>query len=320
MAVYTEISASELSDFLEKYAIGSALSFKGIAEGVENSNYLLITDQGQFILTLYEKRVQPKDLPYFIGLMEHLSAHGLKCPVPIKDRNGNALSTLAGRPAAIVSFLDGICLTTPQAKHCNELGNSLAALHLAGADYPATRPNGLGLTAWRPLYEKCGSDTEQVQRGLSQIITEELEALETAWPEDLPSGVIHADLFPDNVFFINDEISGLIDFYFACNDSFCFDLGVCLNAWCFEADGAFNTTKAAALLSGYTARRTLTDDELHALPILCRGTALRFLLTRLYDWLNQVDGALVKPKDPLDYVHRLRFHQRATSPRSYGLV
>jgi len=320
MAVYTEISATELTDFLKSYDIGEAVSFKGIAEGVENSNYLLQTSRAHYILTLYEKRVDPRDLPFFIGLMEHLAAAGLKCPVPIKDQSGRALRELAGRPAAIVSFLEGICLNSPAPKHCTELGKSLAQLHLAGQSYGGFRKNGLGIEAWRPLFGKCGSGTDDIAPGLSDLIREELDFLEANWRGDLPSGVIHADLFPDNVFFIGDEISGLIDFYFACNDAFCFDLAVCLNAWCFEADDAFNATKARALIAGYRAIRPLTEAETTALPVYCRGTALRFLLTRVFDWLNQVDGALVKPKDPLDYVHRLRFHQRARSPESYGLA
>lgn len=319
MAVYTEISTTELTDFLKTYDIGEPIALKGIAEGVENSNYLLHTDQGQYILTLYEKRVDPADLPFFIGLMEHLADRGIKCPLPVHDRQGRSLRELANRPAAIISFLEGICLNNPAAKHCSELGRNVAQLHLAGQNYNHHRDNALGITSWRPLFARCRAHADNVQPGLTKLIEDELVALEQNWPKDLPAGVIHADLFPDNVFFIRDAISGFIDFYFACSEAFCFELAVCINAWCFESDGAFNATKARALMTSYNQVRALSKEEIAAMPILCRGTAMRFLLTRLYDWLNQVDGALVKPKDPLDYVHRLRFHQRANSPESYGL-
>jgi len=319
MAVYTEVSDEALEAFLKLYDIGELLSFKGIAEGVENSNFLLHTDGGSFILTLYEKRVDAGDLPFFLGLMNHLAGKGIKCPVPIKQKDGALLGELAGRPAAIISFLEGIWVRKPQPKHCAGLGEAVARFHLAGRGFDLKRPNSLTVQDWRPLYEACKGRADEVQRGLAADIESELDALEKAWPTGLPQGVIHADLFPDNVFFIHDELSGLIDFYFACNDAFAYDLAICLNAWCFEVDGGFNITKARALFQRYQTVRPLEAAELDALPLLARGAALRFLLTRLYDWLNHPEGAFVKPKDPRDYWKKLRFHRTVTSASAYGI-
>lgn len=319
MAVYTHLSLTELDIFLGDYNIGSVMSFEGIAEGVENSNFFLKTDQGCFILTLYEKRVNPADLPFFIGLLDHLAARGIKCPMPVRGRDGEALRTIVGKPASIVTFLEGICVNTPQPSHCRELGRNLAALHLAGQDYEGRRENTLGLKGWRPLFEQCRTRTNEVEQELTDLVLDELDFLDIEWPGDLCQGLIHADLFTDNVFFRKNYISGLIDFYFACNDALSYDLAICINAWCFETDGSFNTTKARAITEGYNAVRPLENREKTSLPILCRGAALRFLLTRLHDWLYPVDGALVKPKDPLIFAHRLRFHQKVGSPESLGL-
>jgi homoserine kinase type II len=320
MAVYTDVSDDELTQFVKTYDIGDVLSAKGIAEGVENSNYLLHTTQGFFILTLYEKRVREDDLPFFIGLMQHLAQKGLTCPQPVPMRNGQMLSTLAGRKAAIVTFLDGMGVKRPSAAHCLEVGKSLARLHAAGADFNGHRTNALSVAGWRPLFEQAGARADEVVPDLHAMTQSVLEDLERQWPDHLPSGVIHADLFPDNVFFIGDRLSGLIDFYFACNDAWAYDLAICLNAWCFEADGSYNLTKGQTMLSGYQSQRPLQADEKEALPLLCRGAALRFMLTRLVDWLNVPPGALVRPKDPLEYVRKLRFHLRALSARDYGLL
>ena len=318
MAVYTDVSAEELSAFLADYDIGGLLSCKGIAEGVENSNFLLHTEGGHFILTLYEKRVDPNDLPFFIGLMQHLAARGITCPLPVKTRAGQALGELAGRPAAIVTFLEGMSIRKPAAIHCGELGRALAGLHLAGADFALTRPNALSVAGWRKLVETARPRAEEVHPGLAMLIEDEVKVHEAGWPKDLPNGVIHADLFVDNVFFLGDRLSGLIDFYFACNDLLAYDIAICLNAWCFETDGAFNATKGRALLAGYQAVRPLSPAEIDALPMLARGAALRFLLTRLVDWLNVPEGALVKPKDPVEYLRKLRFHRRVHSASDYG--
>ncbi len=320
MAVYTEVSGEDIAAFLTEYDIGALASFKGIAEGVENSNYLLLTDRAPFIVTLYEKRVARDDLPFFLGLMEHLAARGVRCPTPIRGRDGDALRELCGRPAAIISFLNGVWPRRIAPEHCAALGVALARMHIAGADFAGERVNALSATGWRPLFEGCRDRADTVMPGLAETLDAELVQLEAAWPGDLPAGVIHADLFPDNVFFDGFELTGLIDFYFACNDFFSYDLAVCLNAWCFERAGEFNITKAQQLLSSYREVRAFSAAELAALPLLARGAALRFLLTRLHDWLNRVEGALVKPKDPIEYLKKLRFHQGVSGPAAYGLT
>lgn len=319
MAVYTEVSDEELEAFVAGYDIGEVLSFKGIAEGVENSNYLLQTDLGNFILTLYEKRTKPEDLPFFLGLMEHLAARGLACPTPLHARDGQSLRTLCGRPAAVVSFLTGMSARRLGLNHCAALGGAMAEMHLAGADFPQARPNDLSVSGWRPLFEAEKNRADEVKPGLAAFIEAELDVLEKNWPTTLPVGLIHADLFPDNVFFHADAVSGIIDFYFACTDSLAYDIAICLNAWCFEPDGSFNATKARLMLNNYRKVRPLSADELDALPLLARGAAMRFLLTRLYDWLNTPSGALVKRKDPLEYYRKLRFHQGITGPGAYGI-
>jgi len=318
MAVYTDVTAEELTEFLASYGIGDLLSYKGIAEGVENSNYLLHTSTGYFFLTLYEKRVALNDLPFFLGLMAHLAHHGITCPQPVLNAGGVALGTLAGRPAAIIDFLEGVWPRRPNAAHCAAIGDALAKMHLAGADFAMSRPNALSVNGWRPLFDQA-SRADGVQHGLRDLLSAELDHLEQHWPRDLPQGVIHADLFPDNALFLGDRLSGLIDFYFACNDMLAYDVAICLNAWCFEIDHSFNVTKARAFLNAYTRARKLSPAEQDALPLLARGAATRFLLTRLVDWLNVPPGAMVKPKDPLEYVRKLRFHQSVKSIGDYGV-
>ena len=318
MAVYTDVSDAELGAFLGAFDLGRVLGFKGIAEGVENSNFFLSTERGSYILTLYEKRVREADLPFFLGLLEHLSVKGLPCSLPVRARDGKTWRTLNGRPAALMTFLTGLSPKKPEAAQCAELGAALARLHLAGADYPLSRANALSLDGWRTLVKQCEAKANSVRMGLAATIVGELRFLEQHWPKGLPAGVIHADLFPDNVFFSEGKLTGLIDFYFACNDAYAYDVAVCLNAWCFEGDGAFNITKGRALLSAYRAVRPLNAAEVAAVPVLARGAALRFLLTRLYDFLNRDESALVKVKDPLEYAAKLRFHQNAAGAADYG--
>ena len=306
---------------MKNYEIGGLLSYKGIAEGVENSNFLLHTSSGYFILTLYEKRVAKGDLPFFLGLMTHLASRGLSCPQPVKNKSGEALSALAGRPAAIISFLEGVWPRKPNTAHCAGVGAALAQMHLAGADFPMVRANALSVSGWRPLFEQAAPRAEEVQIGLRDFLAAELDSLEgNIWPKDLPIGVIHADLFPDNVFFLGERVSGLIDFTFACTDMLAYDVAICLNAWCFESDCSFNVTKARAFLSAYGKVRKLSLAEVSALPLLARGAALRFLLTRLVDFLNVPKGALVRPRDPMEYVRKLRFQQSVSSIRDYGVA
>jgi homoserine kinase type II len=319
MAVYTEVSNGELEAFVALYDIGAVASCKGIAEGVENSNFVLSTDRGTYILTLYEKRVARADLPFFLGLMDHLAARGIACPTPIHQRSGSALGELCGRPAAIISFLDGMWPRRPTPRQCQLLGEALARMHLAGADYGGHRANNLSVAGWRRLHQSTAARAEDVAAGLATEIERDLLTLEGNWPVDLSAGVIHADLFPDNVFFLGDRLSGIIDFYFACNDFYAYDLAICLNAWCFEPDHSFNATKARLLIAAYRKVRPIPPAEMTALPLLARGSALRFLLTRLYDWLNHPAGAFVKPKDPLEYLHKLRFHRGVTSAGAYGV-
>lgn len=318
MAVYTDITETDLKHFLAQYDVGELTSYKGIAEGVENSNFLLHTTKDPLILTLYEKRVEKWDLPFFLGLMQHLSERGLSCPLPLPRRDGELLGELSGRPAALISFLEGMWLRKPEAKHCREVGKALAGMHLAGEGFDIKRPNALSLEGWKVLWEKSAERADEVETGLEAEITAELAYLEAHWPKNLPAGVIHADLFQDNVFFLGDELSGLIDFYFACNDLLAYDVSICLNAWCFEKDGSYNVTKGSALLEGYCSVRPLSDEEREAMPVLARGSALRFFLTRLYDWLTTPEGALVVKKDPLEYLRKLRFHRQISSVAEYA--
>ncbi len=320
MAVYTSVSDDELAQFLTEYEIGEAIAFKGIAEGVENSNYYLETTTGRFILTLFEKRANPADLPYFVGLKQHLSATGFSCTLPVAAKDGEALRTLAGRPAVIVTFLQGLSPRVPNAAQCRQLGSGLAALHAAAADFENVRVNDLGPSSWPSLWVGRAATAEALQPGLAAKIDTDLNTIEktAALRQDLPRGTIHADLFPDNAFFLGDTFTGAIDFYFACTDALAYDLAICVNAWAFEADGAFNYSKAANLIAGYERVRPLELREKAAFPSLCRGAALRFFLTRLVDWTDTPDDALVKPKDPLDYAARLRFHRTATTIADYG--
>lgn len=320
MAVYTDITEDDLRNFLIQYNVGTLTSYKGIAEGVENSNFLLHTTKDPLILTLYEKRVEKNDLPFFLGLMQHLAAKGLSCPLPLPRKDGELLGELSGRPAALISFLEGMWLRKPEAKHCREVGKALAAMHLAGEGFEIERPNALSVEGWKVLWDKSEARADEVEKGLRQEIRPEIDYLAAHWPKDLPAGVIHADLFQDNVFFLGDELSGLIDFYFACNDLLAYDVSICLNAWCFEKDGAYNVTKGKALLEGYQSVRPLSAEELDALPLLARGSALRFFLTRLYDWLTTPEGALVVKKDPLEYLRKLRFHRSISHVAEYGLA
>jgi homoserine kinase type II len=321
MAVYTEVSDEELSAFVAGYDLGAVVSCKGIAEGIENSNYLLATERGSYILTLYEKRVRREDLPFFLAFMEHLAAAGIPCPVPVKGRDGAALRELAGRPAAVVTFLAGMWPRKPTPEHCAAVGEALARLHLAGRTFGRTRANDLSLAGWRTLLAACRDRADEVKPGLAASLATELDEIEAGWPAEdaLPSGVIHADLFPDNVFFVGPRLTGVIDFYFACTDFLAYDLAICLNAWCFEPDLSFNATKARRLTAGYGRVRPLGRAEVAVLPVLARGAALRFLLTRLYDRLHGPTDALVRPKDPLEYWRKLQFHRGIAGPAAYGL-
>ena len=320
LAVYTSITDEDVAAHLLQYDLGKLQSLKGIAEGVQNSNYLLATTKGNYILTLYEHMVEEADLPFYIGLMEHLSQNGINCPQPMKMKNGSALSTLCGRPAAIVSFLNGVSPSNPTPDHCHQLGEMMARMHLAADGFSISLDNALAQSRWRAFYQRSHERAGEISTGLPKAMLDELDYLDKAWPQNLASGVVHADLFPDNVFFLDGKLSGFIDFYFAANDLLAYDVAIAINAWCFENDGAFNMKKSAALLAGYQSVRALDVAEIRALPVLCRGASIRFLVTRIYDWLNVPEGAIVTPHDPLEFLTRLEFHQKITDASEYGIA
>jgi homoserine kinase type II len=311
MAVYTDVTDEELATLLADYDLGVALSFKGVAEGVENSNFLLETQTGRYFLTLFERRVREDELPYFLGLMRWLADRGYPTAAPVVDRGGNILKRVRGKPAAIVAFLSGLSVRRPSVAHCREAGQGLAKLHDAAKGYPGRRANDLGHGAWAPMFAKLEGAADHLKSGLADRIRADLDDLAGAWPSDLPAGPIHADYFPDNVFFRSGRFAACFDFYFACDDALAYDIGVALNAWCFEADGAFNVTAAQAFIAGYQQVRPLSPAEREALPILARGAAMRFFLTRLHDWGPVPAGALVRPKDPLEYERKLAVHREA---------
>ena len=310
MAVYTDVSDAQLRSFLERYDLGTLISFKGIAEGVENSNFLLVTASGTYILTLYEKRVATGDLPFFVGLMDHLAGRGFPCPRPVRDRHGDALGTLNDRAACIVTFLEGTWSRDASFDRLEQVGAAAAQLHEAALDFGLERPNALDLDGWPALVASASARADSVEPGLRELIETEMEFQARNAPQDLPRGVVHADLFPDNVFFVDERFSGVIDFYFSCNDALAWEVAILLNAWCFDEDASWSAAKAGAILRGYESVRALDEAEREAMPVLCRGAALRFLLTRLNDWLDVPRDALVRPHDPVPFAQRLR-HWRA---------
>jgi len=319
MAVYTQVSAEALSSLLAGYDAGTLVSAKGIAEGVENSNYLVDTSTGRFILTLYEKRVDSADLPFFLALLDHLAGKGLPVPRAIPDRAGRQIQEVAGRPACLIEFLPGVSVSHPTPAQAYATGAALGQMHAALADFSRERPNTLGLAGWHELAARCGSDLDHISPGLGGRIADELAWLDRAWPAALPRSVIHADLFPDNVLMQGDAVNGIIDFYFACSDVRAWDVAVTHASWCFENDGTgFDPARAASLIAGYGATFGLSDEERAAFPALARGACLRFLLTRAWDWLNTPADALVTRKDPLAFLHRLDFYRDAT-PGILGL-
>ena len=318
MAVYTTVDDLALATFLSAYDLGDVLSFAGIAEGVENSNYLLRTTKAHYILTLFEKRVNADDLPFFMHLMTHLASKGMNCPLPVAAHDGSILRELKGRPCAIFSFLDGTSSRYPNREKCKALGQILARLHLNTAGINRSRQNALGPASWQSLLNNIGQRANEIVPKMQNHAQNRLNSILDAWPKDLPCGIIHADLFPNNVLFMGDNLTGVIDFYFACEDILAYDIGICLNSWCFEADGSFNLTKSRSLIRGYQAVRPLSDAEIASIPVLAAGSAMRFFLTRLYDWLNTPKDALVSPKDPMEYWAILSFHQSVSGVGAYG--
>ncbi len=318
MAVYTPLSDADLSALLSEYDLGSATSCKGIAEGVENTNYLLATPAGRFILTLFERRVREEDLPFFMQIMARLAQQGVPAPRPIATKAGALFTHAKGRPAAIISFLDGVWPRSPDIGHCAAIGEVLARMHVALDGFKLARVNALSLDGWEKLIAPRLAQAEYLRPGLARLIESDVEETRAAWPSNLPRGPIHADLFPDNALFLGERLTGVIDFYFACTDFLAYDLAVCLNAWCFAQERDYDLARGGAMIAAYETLRPLTDAERAALPTLCRGAALRFFATRLADWGDTPAGALVKPKDPLEYADKLVFHRRAKEAGDYG--
>jgi len=320
MAVYTKLSADELNDFFSKYDLGKILNFKEIKEGIENTNYFVHMEKGKFILTLYEKRVEEKDLPFFIGLMRNLFDKKFPSPEPIINKNGNYISKISKKNAAVVSLLDGASKKILNPNECFQVGVNTAKLHIITKDLSSKRENKLSIDSWRKIYSKVKKDCSKIYPNLAKIIEKNLDEIEKKWPKNIPSGIIHADLFPDNIFFKDNQLSGIIDYYFSCNDFYAFEIAICLNALCFEGakeNLSFNITKAKKFIEGYSSIRKLTEEEKKSLKILCKGAAIRFLLTRVFDYLNLIDGAIVKIKDPIEYLKRLEFHDSVKNYNDY---
>ena len=320
MAVYTKLSENELEVFFSKYNLGKLLNYKGIKEGIENTNYFIQTEKGKFILTLYEKRVEEKDLPFFINLMRNLFDKNFPSPKPIINNNGNYISEILEKKAAVVSFLEGYAKKVLNPNDCREVGINAAKLHLITKDLTGKRENKLSINSWRKIYIKVKKNCSKIHPNLPEIIEKNLDEIEKNWPKNIPSGIIHADLFADNIFFKNNKLSGIIDYYFSCYDYYAFEIAICLNALCFEGKNenlSFNVTKAKKFIDGYSNIRKLTEEEKKSLKVLCQGAAIRFLLTRVFDYLNLTEGAIVKIKDPVEYLKRLEFHDSVTNYQDY---
>jgi homoserine kinase type II len=317
MAVYTRIDETTLISFLDRYDLGELRSFHEIAEGIENTNYKIVTASGRYVLTIFEKRVNANDLPFYTGYMNHCRKHGIPCPEIMAARDGQQILPIAGKLALVCAFLDGGWPRDIQPHHCGTIGMLLADMHNSGRDFTMERQNTMGLSAWENLIHACRDRADTVEKGLFDFLNDEINHLRRHWPESLPSGAVHADLFPDNVFFNGHELSGVIDFYFSCTEIFTYDLMLTLNPWCFN-NGVPDLEKTRPLLQSYHTYRPLSDAELSMLPFFGRAAALRIIATRLYDWLHPAEGALVKPKDPMEHVRILRFHQQAQSPADYG--
>jgi len=320
MAIYTKLSENNLKEFFLKYKLGKLLNYKGIQEGIENTNYYIQTNKGKFILTVYEKRVEEKDLPFFMGLMKNLFDANFPSPEPIINKNGNYVTEISGKKAAVVSFLDGSAKKNLNPNDCHKVGIQAAKLHLITKNLIGKRENKLSVNSWRKIYKKVQKDCSRIHLNLTKTIEKNLDEIENNWPKNIPSGIIHADLFPDNIFFKDDKLTGIIDFYFSCYDFYVFEIAICLNALCFEGQKenlSFNVTKAKKFIDGYSSIKKLTEEEKKSLKILCQGAAMRFLLTRVFDYLNLTEGALVKIKDPIEYLKRLEFHNSVKDYQDY---
>ena len=320
MAVYTNLSRNNLIEFFSKYDLGKLLNYKGIQEGIENTNYFIQTDKGRFILTVYEKRVDEKELPFFIGLMQNLAEANFPSPKTIINRNGNYVTEILNKKAAVVTFLNGAAKKNLTPDNCMEVGIFAAKLHAITKNLSGKRENKLSINSWRKIYNNVKKDCSKIHPNLAKIVEKNLDEIERGWPKNIPSGIIHADLFPDNIFFKSNRLIGIIDFYFSCNDFYAFEIAICLNALCFEGKSenlSFNVTKAKKFIDGYSKIRNLSEEEKKFIKILCQGAAIRFLLTRVFDYINLTEGALLEIKDPLEYLKRLEFHNNVTCYQDY---
>jgi len=320
MAVYTQISIDELNLFLSKYNIDKINEFSGIKGGTSNSNYLLTADNKKFILTIFEERTNQENLPFYFDLMNHLNAHDIKCPEVIKDKQGNFSNSIKQKHAVITSFLTGSSLEKIKPIHCSNLGLTIAKMHNASEKLNIKRENELGFDKLDIIIEKLKTDKKHIDDEKLKFIEDEFLFLSREISKDLPSGIIHADLFPDNIFFEENNLTGIIDFYFSCNDFYAYEIAICLNAWCFEdSNNEFNPTKAKYLLGSYNQERKFSNEEIEALPLLARASALRYLLTRLLDFYSHEDSDLILKKDPNEYISKLKFHQSVRKASEYGL-
>ncbi len=320
MAVYTKLNQNKIEEILSNYNLGKLKSFKGIEEGIENTNYFLLVDKKKFILTVYEKRVKSEDLPFFSDLMSSLNKANFKCPAPIANNINKTITDFEGKKLMIVSFLEGKAKQNLSPANCKSVGSEVAKMHELTKKLKLNRQNDLSVNSWRKLFNSVKDKCEEIHDDLPRLIEDNLNDVEKNWPKNLPRGIIHADLFHDNIFFTQDKFSGVIDFYFSCEDFFAFEIAICFNALCFDGQKnnlSFNVTKAKNFIDGYTSIRKLTDEELNSLKVLSQGAALRFLLTRVFDSLNKVEGAIVKIKDPMDYLKRLEFHKNSKNHEDY---
>ena len=320
MAVYTKLNQNKIEEILSNYNLGKLDSFEGIKEGIENTNYFLLVNQKKFILTIYEKRVKSEDLPFFSTLMSSLNKASFKCPIPIKNNRNETITNYSGKKLMIVSFLEGKAKQNLSPINCNIVGVEVAKMHEITKNFKFERQNGLSIKSWRNLFDTVKEKCSNIHADLPKLIEENLKNVEEKWPRNLPSGIIHADLFHDNIFFINDKFNGIIDFYFSCNDFYAFEIAICFNALCFDGPKnnlSFNVTKAKNFIDGYNQIRKISNEEKESIKVLSQGAALRFLLTRVFDSLNTVEGAMVKVKDPMEYLKRLEFHKNAKTHEDY---
>ena len=320
MAIYTKLDQEKINIILSNYKLGALKKFVGIKEGIENTNYFIETEKGKFILTIYEKRVKETDLPFFTNLMFELSKNGFMCPKPITNKHNDYISDINNKKFMIVSFLDGKSKSNLSPSECKIVGSQIAKLHKITKNFKFERKNDLSIRSWRSIFSQVKDKCNKIHADFPKLIEANLVSIEKEWPKNLPAGIIHADLFHDNIFFIQDEFSGLIDFYFSCEDYFAFEIAICFNALCFDGvkeNLSFNVTKAKKFIDGYSSIRNLSNAERDSMKVLSQGASLRFLLTRVFDALNTVQGAMVKVKDPIEYLKRLEFHKNSKGSEDY---